>query len=842
MKKTFNVEKTKELDLCISCEMCYAVCPEKAIKIHFQKGQFLPEVDQKCTFCGKCMLICPGIDIDPFNLRNEPNITETSFDTVGKCLNVYTTYSKNSKIRDNSSSGGIATDLITDLIESQEYDSAFVLPFDTVDYEPVRLEELNDKKDIFKSAKSKYIPASAYNIIKTLQKKGNENKRYIIVATPCILQGILNFLKIKNISRDNLLFIGLFCDKTMNYNIIRYYEDDYKDKKEKISKFEFRTKENHGWPGNSKIYFDSNRELMVDKKIRKQLKKYYQLNRCLFCLNGKLNPLADISLGDCYLTEERDNAGKSNVIIRTKKGKEAFDNHSELFNIKNAQYLRIVDSQGLEKKRDTLNYVKLFLGNNQIYPDFESEKFPQNLKTELSKKQKYIKWGENHQINWIKMSILIDKYWKYFILRFKLLSVGFVIVLNFLKDQLHSLFGKRKVKDSGENIIIIGGGLYNKGAQAMTFTTVNELKEKYPDKNIFLFSEPDFNRNPHEKEVYNFNIVPWNPEIKTIILGLPQKLNLNVLNVRSNRETVDLLKEIIDETDLFVDISGYRLSSFGAITSLDYILDIMIAKKYSARYYILPQSIGPFDYPLKFKFFLLPLMRFYLKFPKKIFPRETEGVESLKSLNLTNFTKSSDLVLNRKEDYDLNNIYTRQVPIRKIHIEPNAVGIIPNINVLKTMNSDSFYSMYKLLIDLSLDEGKQIYILRHSYEDLELCENIKLLFNDNEKIKLIRDDFSSIELEYIVEQFEAVVASRYHSIIHCYRNYVPVLAIGWATKYYELLNNFHQLDYFMDARNGVSHEELKNKMKDLLKNYEKEKSIIKKEINSLKLDIFNFVE
>lgn len=842
MKKTFNVEKTKELNLCISCEMCNAVCPENAIKIRFQNGQFLPEVDRNCTFCGKCMLICPGIDVDPFNLRNEQNITETSFDIEGKHLDVYTAHSKNSKIRENSSSGGIVTDLIIDLIESQEYDSAFVLPFDTIDNKPVRLEEFSNKKNIFKSAKSKYIPASAYNIIKTLQERNNENKKYIIVSTPCILQGILNYLKMKNISRDNILFIGLFCDKTMNYNIIKYYEDSFKHKNEKISKFEFRTKEKDGWPGNSKIFFDSNRELIVDKKIRKQLKEFFQLNRCLFCLNGKLNPLADISLGDCYLKEEKDTAGKSNIIIRTEKGKEIFDNHSELFTIKNPEYIKIVDSQGMGKKKDTLDYVKIFLFNHQIYPDFETKKFSRELNRELSKKQKYIKWGEDYQINWIKMSIFIDKYWKYFILRFKILSVGLVIGLNFLKDRIYSLFAKSKVKSSGENIILIGGGLYNKGAQAMTFTTINELKKKYPNKNIFLFSEPDFNRTSTEKDMYNFHIVPWNPEIKTILLGLPQKLNLNVLNVKSDPVTVGLLKEIIDKTDLFIDISGYRLSSFGAITSLDYIMDIMIAKKNSARYYILPQSIGPFDYPPKFKFFMLPLMRFYLKFPKKIFPRETEGVDCLKSLKLTNFTKSPDLVLARKEDYDLENIYTADVPIRKIRIKTGAVGIIPNINVLKRMSSESFYSMYKLLIDLSLDACKEIYILRHSYEDLEICENIKLLFKDNENVILIRDDFNSIELEYIVKQFDAVIASRYHSIIHCYRNYVPVLAIGWATKYQELLDNFHQLNYFIDARDGVSSEELEKKMLDLLENYEKEKSVIKNEMDALKADIFDFVE
>ena len=40
------------------------------------------------------------------------------------------------------------------------------------------------------------------------------------------------------------------------------------------------------------------------------------------------------------------------------------------------------------------------------------------------------------------------------------------------------------------NIIITGGELFNKGAQAMTFVTVNELKKRFPDHQIYLLSKP----------------------------------------------------------------------------------------------------------------------------------------------------------------------------------------------------------------------------------------------------------------------------------------------------------------------------------------------------------------
>jgi len=147
-----------------------------------------------------------------------------------------------------------------------------------------------------------------------------------------------------------------------------------------------------------------------------------------------------------------------------------------------------------------------------------------------------------------------------------------------------------------------------------------------------------------------------------------------------------------------------------------------------------------------------------------------------------------------------------------------------------------------MLINTSLKAGKTVYILRHSYDDLEICENIKELFSKNNRVILLNDDFNAIELELILKQFDFIIASRYHSIIHAYRNSVPALVIGWATKYYELLKSFDQLDYFIDVRKGIYNQELNNKIKLLLMDSEKEKFKIRKMANENKKDIFDIIE
>ena len=52
-------------------------------------------------------------------------------------------------------------------------------------------------------------------------------------------------------------------------------------------------------------------------------------------------------------------------------------------------------------------------------------------------------------------------------------------------------------------ILINGGGLSNKGAQSMTFVKVNEIRNRYPDKEIILLSDKDYKRGEEEKDLYS---------------------------------------------------------------------------------------------------------------------------------------------------------------------------------------------------------------------------------------------------------------------------------------------------------------------------------------------------
>lgn len=382
------------------------------------------------------------------------------------------------------------------------------------------------------------------------------------------------------------------------------------------------------------------------------------------------------------------------------------------------------------------------------------------------------------------------------------------------------------IKSGTGNVIVIASGGYNKGGQSMMFTAVDQIKRRFPKKNVYLFRRADF-QSKIEKHHYSFDILPWHPEtrIKFLLFGFWNKLVSNSNSISSKQSLV------LKNTNFFIDVSGHDLSSQwkNFLRSVIYMLNIMIAHKFSIPYYIFPQTIGPFDYPIHHKIFLYPLFKLYFKYPVKIFPRENEGLRYLCCFTKGNIEQSYDIVL-QNLGYNLANIYSeKNIEFNDIQIEQNSVVIFPSIRIFERTTPEKFYGIYKELINRLIAANKKVYIMRFAYEDLAVCKSIKQLFPHNRDVRLIPSDLNCIELENIVKQCDFIIGSRYHSVIHSYRNGVPALVIGWATKYFELLKDFGQLDYLFDVRNDIEINEINDKVGKLLNNYyhEREKILAK---------------
>ena len=251
--------------------------------------------------------------------------------------------------------------------------------------------------------------------------------------------------------------------------------------------------------------------------------------------------------------------------------------------------------------------------------------------------------------------------------------------------------------------------------------------------------------------------------------------------------------------DVVVDISGYALTSkFALRGTYRYIRHINMARKRGIPVILMPQSFGPFEYTNEK---VKRLVSDALNSAKCIFAREAEGIAALANIGVNqNVRQSVDLVLQSRE-VDWRCVFTKE-PILSIQIlqTKNNVAIIPNTQLYRYGEKNQILQLYYIIIETLLKRGKDIYIFRHS-NDLAACEDIYEMFANSKNVHLIRQEMSCLEYSKFISQFDFIVASRFHSIVHAYREGIPAFILGWASKYYNLAALVQQEKYVFDVTN-----------------------------------------
>lgn len=355
------------------------------------------------------------------------------------------------------------------------------------------------------------------------------------------------------------------------------------------------------------------------------------------------------------------------------------------------------------------------------------------------------------------------------------------------------------------NIIITGGELFNKGAQAMTFIAVDELHRRFPDHKIYLLSEMDLARPEEEKEPFAFDFMGWYP-LKFARCQSNSLLRFTC-KLRNSKELQDA-EDIYKHCDAMVDVSGYALgSNWSAATCNRYLDHLEFAQAFGIPVYLMPQSFGPFDFGEERQALNARIQRL-LPTAKVIFAREQEGYDALvNTYGLKNVRLAHDLVLGNK-GIDLANIFVSAPTLDLPEIRPNSVAVIPNSMNSSVSSQEAVLELYTKAIHALLSQGKTVYLLSHSTVDSALCSKLKEPFLTNENVILLAQDFSCLEFNALVKKFDYLIASRFHSIVHAFKNGVPCIALGWATKYHDLLKLFDQEQYILDVRDKIGEEQI----------------------------------
>lgn len=358
-----NVQQTIEAGLCVSCGMCLGVCSQGAITWQYKNGQYQPVIADNCSNCGKCATVCPGINVDlcEFIRHIDANYPVKLDELIrGNCLGCYVGYSQNEAVRQSGTSGGVLTQLMVNALDNG-FEGCFVAgAIDRVNRH-YKLMFTNCESGLRATAGSKYLPVSAEDILFTL--RSNQRAKIIVVGTPCQFYGLKRAMAKEGLSDKNVYFLGLFCDRTMSQEFLRFIERKY-GKGQEITGFEYRSKTQRGWPGNMLAVFNS-RRVGINRRVRMALKEVFGLKRCGLCFD-KFNTLADIAFGDCYIKRFRDKLGMSNIIVRTKKGKKLLDECNSGINLTEIDPDEIFQSQSASLKKAAFVVGREIYDNAQL--------------------------------------------------------------------------------------------------------------------------------------------------------------------------------------------------------------------------------------------------------------------------------------------------------------------------------------------------------------------------------------------------------------------------------------------------------------------------------------------
>lgn len=311
---------------CAGCAACYAVCPQKCIRLkEDEEGFSYPEVDTKlCVSCDKCRQICPVL-----------NKTDRFDDTKTQA---YVVCHKEQNVRAASASGGAFTMF-----------AEYVLQRGGVVYGVCYDENWNvvhkaceKYRDLDKFRGSKYVQSEMGDIYECVKNKLIKGKYVLFTGTPCQIEGLLRYL---GETYERLITIDIACHGVSSISLWKkYINDEEKEHRKKIVYKKCRDK-SRGWRhwGMVSVYNDGSKRDRVYYEdphtdvYHSHNVMRYSCYRCRF--RNIFNKECDATMADCwgiehFAPEMDDDLGASILFLHSEKIRKLWPEISSCANIK----------------------------------------------------------------------------------------------------------------------------------------------------------------------------------------------------------------------------------------------------------------------------------------------------------------------------------------------------------------------------------------------------------------------------------------------------------------------------------------------------------------------------
>jgi coenzyme F420-reducing hydrogenase beta subunit len=364
--------------------------------------------------------VCPSVQVDFEGLQKKLFPGEP-FTSVGAVKSIMLAQSTNYERNLKASSGGIIKELLLEYLSRHEVDGAIALSHvEGLLFEPsliTRTEQVD------------MLPGSIYHNIpfdKALHLLGTNQGCYVLVAIPCQLEGIYNYIFKYRPELVERVYtaIGLICGWTYTHHSIKAICEFKGLDFDQIEAVAFRG----GDPvGRLRIQLprkkvEVNRRTDFDYIVA--FDRSFNTPRCHLCVNH-VNFLADIVVGDAWLSSTANSkSGASIVICRTKEAVEVMQTLEEKGRIRRAEATEaeIVESQGRRftygdssyAYADYLEAIGEFcpdmIGPNRSAAKLSSRRSVKRFHRENTRRIHLQRQGKYRYLRWRKVAVDLGKY------------------------------------------------------------------------------------------------------------------------------------------------------------------------------------------------------------------------------------------------------------------------------------------------------------------------------------------------------------------------------------------------------------------------------------------------
>lgn len=345
----------------------------------------------------------------------------------------------------------------------------------------------------------------------------------------------------------------------------------------------------------------------------------------------------------------------------------------------------------------------------------------------------------------------------------------------------------------------------NRGAVSMLISAIDNLSTKSKDLQINIYSVyPKTDKKIClDSNIKVFNGTPLNLIFIIIPICIIKKILSNYL-ISIPKVFIPKSLDDLFQTKIILIIGGTTFTDsqlFKIPYNVACILPSIILNKKSIMY---SQTLGPFN-----NSFNKILAKIILKRVTLVIARGKYSYTNLKEIGLKNITYCTDsafsMIIPDKVRERIKNKYI-------FLSNQKLVGISTNSIVEKKCKRYSIdhNQIWIKFIKYLLKKGYTILLIPHSIKsgsnkkhnnDLPTLKKIYESLPIRENVYLIDEDYNPKELRIVVSLCDMYIASRFHSMISCLAEAVPVLVTGWGYhKYIEVLEEFDLQDYYLSFK------------------------------------------